>query len=259
MDARYPDKLHDELYSAVAFLSTTAGFMAFDVYDHETAGGRYRLALACAEEAGDFQQRAIILAQMARQAFWRNDFESTLTRIEMAQVRSDRFTPAARSMLSAVRSRALARLGRDQEARAAVGVADEMFGHITAIDASGPLYWYDAGEHAGETGHTLADLSHTPSQQEAIRRLTTAADLHGESFARARAFNMIRLARLHLAGSEPHEGAIIGADIVDRAASVHSRRIRDYLIDLRKTTRTHPKIAEAADLRDRINVALTSA
>ncbi|WP_147268069.1 XRE family transcriptional regulator [Spongiactinospora rosea] len=259
LDARCPDKLHDELYSAVAYLSGVAGFMAFDIYDHETASRQYRLALMCAEEAGDFQQRAIILASMARQALWRNDPDTTLTRIEMAQVRSDRLTPAARAMLSAVRSRALAQLSRDQEAIAAVGLADDLFADITAIDTSGPLHWYDAAEHAGETGHTLAELSHAPSREEGIRRLTTAAATHRDTSARARAFTLLLVARLHIAGADPHEGAAIGAEIVDRAASVRSHRIRDYLIDLRKTTRQHPKISEMADLRDRINVALTSA
>lgn len=125
LTARCPERLRGDLFGAVGDLAHVTGFMAFDAYAHDDALRMFRFALACAEHAEDWHLRAGILASMARQAFWLNDPDAALTYIELAQVRADRLVPAERAMLSAVRARALAKLGRVQDTVTAVGVGDE--------------------------------------------------------------------------------------------------------------------------------------
>ena len=51
----------------VGSFAETAGFMAVDDFAHEDARRIFRLALSCAEEAGDWHLRAQVLCSMAYQ------------------------------------------------------------------------------------------------------------------------------------------------------------------------------------------------
>jgi len=62
--------LRPEFYTAVCTLANTGAFMAFDACDSREAQRLYTFALRCAEEAGDWQRRAAVLVDMAREAWW---------------------------------------------------------------------------------------------------------------------------------------------------------------------------------------------
>lgn len=110
LDADCERAFRPELFAAVAVLAETAGFMAFDAGAHDEARRAFRFALGCAEQSPNWQMRASVLADMARQAVWLNDPDSALTFVELALARSDRLTATERAMLHTVRARALARL-----------------------------------------------------------------------------------------------------------------------------------------------------
>ncbi|RBQ14415.1 hypothetical protein DP939_40630 [Spongiactinospora rosea] len=250
--------LRADLFSAVAFLAGTSGFMAFDAYDNQSASRLYRLALACAEDAGDWNHRAIILAQLGRQAFWLEDPDSTLTYIEMAQVRADRLTPGIRAMLSGVRARALARLGRTEDAISAVGHADEQFGKVTTGDAPPGLYWFTAAQHLAETGHALVDLASPKSIVEGAGRITRAIDTHGD-VSRSRVLSQARLAMVHLSTGDTAAASTVGSAAVEEAESVRSHRVTILLALLRRSVEQHPARAEVAELHERVTMALPPA
>ncbi|MBY8854525.1 XRE family transcriptional regulator, partial [Saccharothrix sp. MB29] len=62
-------------------------------------------------------------------------------------------------MLHTARGRAFARLGRIEDTVAAVGVADEEFGRSRPVDDPPWMRYYDAAQHAGDTGHALWDIA----------------------------------------------------------------------------------------------------
>ncbi|MGH3951893.1 MAG: helix-turn-helix domain-containing protein, partial [Pseudonocardiaceae bacterium] len=125
LTATCPARLRPELLSALGCLAHTCGFMAFDAYAHDDARRIFRFALACAEEAGDWELRAKVLSSMARQAIWTGQPDKGLTLTEHALVRADRLTATERTMLYTAQARAQAKMGRVRETLIAVGIADE--------------------------------------------------------------------------------------------------------------------------------------
>ncbi|MFC0861657.1 hypothetical protein ACFHYQ_05025 [Sphaerimonospora cavernae] len=255
--ARCPARLHDDLYAAVGFLGHAAGFMAFDAYAHDDARRMFRLALACAEEAGDWHLRAKVMSSMARQAIWCGDPDTGLTLVEMALVRSDKLTPAERAMLLSARARALAKLGRHQDTLTTVGLADEAFTRIRPNEEAPWMRYYDAAQHAGDTGHALFDLSiRSRSPDEAARRLAAAVAGHAPAYVRSRAISGIKLATLTMATGDPDEAAAIGAHAVRDAGAIRSRRAADDLRELHRTAVPHQRRGSVAELRHSIKEAI---
>ncbi len=223
LNAHCSERVRADLFSAVGFLAHVTGFIAFDAYAHDDARRMFRFALYCAEESGDWHLRAKVLSSLARQAIWCGDPDAGLTFTELAMVRADRLTATERAMLHTGRSRALAKLGRVQDAAAAVGAADEEFSH--SRPANDPVYirYYDAAQHAGDTGHALWDVAvHGHFITEARHRLSMAVIGHGEEFARARAMSQIKLSSLVMVTGDPCEAALIGGQALDKASTIRS-------------------------------------
>jgi hypothetical protein len=253
LNARYSEHVRADLFSAVGYLAHVTGFMAFDGYAHDDARRMFQFALQCAEESGDWHLRAKVLSSMARQSIWCGDPDTGLTFTESAMVRADRLTATERAMLHTGRSRALAKLGRVQDAATAVGVADEEFSH--ARPANNPFYvrYYDAAQHAGDTGHALWDVAvHGHFITEARHRLSAAVTGHSEEFVRARVMSQIKLASLVMVTGDPCEAALIGGQALDAASAIRSRRAADDMRELRRFGEPHRRLTAVAELTHRI-------
>jgi hypothetical protein len=258
LNARCSERVRADLFSAVGVLARITGFMAFDACAHDDARRMFRFALQCAEEAGDWHLRALVLSCMARQAIWCGDPDAGLTFIELALVRADRLTATERVMLHTGRAQALAKLGRVQEAAVAVGVADEEFSHARPANDD-PMYvrYYVAARHAGETGHALWYVAvHGHFIVEARHRLSIAVTGHGDEFARARVVDQIKLASLVMVTGDPGEAAVIGGQALDAANTIRSRRVADLMRDLRRFGGPHERLTEVAELIHRIGSAV---
>lgn len=253
LEARCAEHNRDELFSTVGFLGHTAAWMAFDAFAHDDARRMLRLALSCAEEAGDSHLRAEVLSRMARQAMWCGDPDAGLTLAELGLVRADRLTPTERANLHVVRARALAQLHRVEEAVRAVGEADDNFSHRNPENDPVWMAYYDNAQLAGDTGHALYDLAlHGQFASEARRRLQAAVDGHSDTYVRSRAFSHLKLASLVMATGDPHEAAAIGHAAVDDAAHVRSQRANTFLRELNAVAATHREHDDIAHLRHRI-------
>ncbi len=252
-------ELRDELFRVVAALASVAGFAMFDAYEHTNARTTFTFGAACAEEAGDWNLRAEILSSMARQATWIGDPDRALTYIELARVRSDRLTHTERAVLSTVRARALARLGREQETLREISEADAAASRSNPAEDPPHVAYYDRAQHLGETGQALADLAvKVPrARTGAQRRLSAAVACHTDHFARARALSEIRLASLAMLDTtgDPHEAASVGHRALDAITTLHSPRVHDYLRELSAHAAAHSKIAEVSRLRHRIGLS----
>jgi hypothetical protein len=253
LDARCPERLRSELFSAVGALACTVGFNAFDFNDHDNARRLFRFALVCIEEAENWHLRVDVLKNLALQAHWLGDHDASLTYLDLAMVRSDRLTPAGRAVLHCGRARALAGLGRTPEVRAAVGTADEEFSRSDPANEPWNLRWYDTAQHHSATGEALATLAQQGRfTDDATTRLNTAVITRGNDGIRNRTLDQIRLATLIMTTGDPREAAAIGMQATETAATLRSGRITDTLRKLRQATTPHKAIPEVAELRQRL-------
>ncbi|WP_433662479.1 XRE family transcriptional regulator [Nocardia sp. CA-128927] len=253
LDANATPRDKAELRSAVGFLSHTAGFMAFDRYDHEDARAMFELAQGCAEECGDWNLRAKVLSSLARQSIWTGDLKDGLKSAEEAFDRSDRLTATERAMLHTTKARALAKLGRVQAALTEIGQADEEFAHCRPEIDPAWMKYYDLAQHSGDTGHALFDLAiggHFAS--EAQSRLTAAVNGHSDAYLRSRAISGIKLSSLVMAVGDPQEAASIATHALKDAKHLRSHRAADDLRDLHRLASQRIELPEVAQLTDRI-------
>ncbi|MGH3620704.1 MAG: XRE family transcriptional regulator [Sciscionella sp.] len=246
LGARCSEPVRAELFSSVGYLGQVAGFMAFDDYAHDDARRMFHFALSCAEDVEDWHLRATVLNFLAAQAIWCGDSDEALTFVELALVRAGRLTATERAMLHTTCAHALAKLGRVQEAMAAVGVADEEFSH--AHPEGDPMWMrghYDPARHCGGTGRALWHLGvHDEFVSEVRNRLEVAVAGHGEGFVRARARGQIKLASLVMATSDPYEAAALGGQALDAMGTLCSRRAADDLRELRRLGQPHQGLTE---------------
>lgn len=257
LDIPCPPRLRDELFSSVGHFAGVVAFMHVDAYAHGNADRMFRLALACAEEANDWHLRAEVLTKMARQAFWRGDPDAAVTRTEMALIRTDRLSLTQRAMLLAVRARALARLGKANEAICSVGEADDAFYDASPKDP-GHISWYTAAEHKGETGSALSDLIAHHFCVSRASVLLNSAIADNNTYARSRFLSEIRLASLEMATGDPRHAAEIGEHVIMATRTMRSRRFKDELRDLERLSASHARVPVVASLRRHISSVMTS-
>jgi hypothetical protein len=232
--------------------------MAFDAYAHQDARRMYRFALTCAEEVGDWHLRAKTLECMSEQATWCGDPDQALTFTELALVRSDRLTATERSMLHTDRARALAKLGRIQDALTAVGLADEELSHSRPANDPETMHYYNAAMHAGETGRTLWDIAvhHGQFPAEARHRLSTAVTGLGEGYVGSRLKDQIKITSLVMVTGDPDEAVMIGMRALDAVSTIRSHRMAEFLRELRHLSGAHRQHAGVAELIHRIGTAV---
>jgi hypothetical protein len=258
LDATCPAKLQANLMSAVGYLAHTCAFMAFDAYAHDDARRIFRFALGCAERAGDWHLRAKILSSIARQSIWTGQPDEGLTLTEHALVRADHLTATERAMLHTARARALAKMHRVRETLTAVGAADDHFSHSSPDNDPSFMAYYDAAQHAGDTGHALFDLATMlgHSRAEAHDRLATAVAGHTSHYARSRAISQIKLASLTMAAGDPTEAAYIGTAALNSTGAIRSRRAADDLRELNLYASRYSEVGDVVALRQHITTAV---
>ena len=258
LGAAASDAVRTELHSAVGFLVNIAGWGAFDAGLHDRARHYFQLALQCAEEAGDWGLRANILSDMARQAVYIGRPDDGLSYIELAQVRQDRQTAATRAMLSTVHARALAKVGRADEAYSAVGQAEDHFSHHdSAAESPAWITYFGAAELAGDSGHALTDIALSGHYIDAARqRLQTSLDSYKPAQARARAFALGKMALLELRVGDAGTGIMYANASLEAEKALKSRRAQDDLMSVYRALNQHGSVPGASSLRDRIGASL---
>lgn len=257
LEARADSGTRREMFEAVGNLAGVVAFSAFDIGDQKSAARCFRFALWCSEEGGSWALRAATLADMARQAVYVGDLDEALSLIEFAQVRADRLSATGRAMVSTVRARLLAMLGRHAEAVAEVDRADSHFVDHNPADDPPWLIYYDDAEHQGGTARALIPLAvATGEPGQAGERLAAAIRLHSDSYPRSRAFSRTRLATLTMTTSDPRDAVALGQRALAEAVTLHSRRMTDELRALDRACRRHSALAEVTELRHNLAVAL---
>ncbi|MEU6214950.1 helix-turn-helix transcriptional regulator [Streptomyces sp. NPDC047023] len=248
-----PEPLRPALFAAAARLGMVVGAADFDAQAHQDARRVFAFAAACAEEAGQWHLRAKVYSYRARQAVWLGDAESGLTYAELGLAHENRLTFTERAMLHIARARALAKAGDIQGALRAVGQADDAFTHARSSEDPPWMSYYDAAQHAGDTGHALYDLALLGYRPEvAAERLRAAVEGHTAAYPRSRVFSRTRLASLTMAAGDPAEASAMGLEALREVTKLHSGRAVDDVRQLARVAAAHRTIPEVTELRDRI-------
>ncbi len=250
LDARATQPgVRDDLHSAIGHLAQVLAWMVVDCGAHDVAQRYFQFAVHCAEQAQNHSLRAVVLSTMSRHQFLLGHYDDALSTIELAQVRADRLPAAEQSMLSVVRSRPLAKLGRRSDTLAAIGSAEDLF---AAYDPHQPVAWmefFDQAELAGDAGHSLADLALVGAAPEpALDQLGYAVASHSAGYNRARAFCHLKSAELWMQ-VDPAIGVQQGVEAVSAASSLRSGRVRGYMRDLHAAAKPYSKRSDVAELR----------
>lgn len=254
LEAPCPPSLRDRAFAAVAHLFMVGGFMAFDAYAHDDARRAFTFATDCAEEAGDWHLRAKIYSHRSRQAIWRGRPDDGLTYAELGLVRAERLSAPERAMLHTARARAYAKQGQRQATLAAVGDADDAFASESSVPAPRWMGYYDAAQHAGDTGHALWDLAVTDIHpaRPAVDRLSAAVEGHDDAYARSRAISGVKLASLLMHQREVERGISAADRALDDMGRVRSRRAEDDLRELHDIAGHVAPERDVTELRERI-------
>lgn len=240
-------------HEAVGNLSGVVAFSAFDIEDYRSADRCFKFALWCSDQGASWSLRANTLAEMARKSAYLGNIDEALSLIEFAQVRSDRVSATAQAMMSTIRARLLALLGRHREATSEVERADERFAERDPENDPPWLCYYDDAEHQGSTGRALIPVARdTHSIDLAAPRLEVAIRLHNAKYPRSRTFSRTRLAALMMAAGDPREALPIGRQALTDATSLRSKRIVSELHGLARAAERHARIHDVAELRNDI-------
>lgn len=249
LSARCPPGLRHQLHAAVVNLGITCGAVLFDRHEYYLADRLFAFAAESGEQAGDWHLRAKALSLRARQETWRGNPDAGLTYAQLGLVRGDRLTATERAMLHTAAARALASLGREQDALRSIGLADDSFGAAAPAEDPPWMSYYDQAQHLGDTGHALFDLAVRGGHgAAAATRLAAAVSGHGDAFPRSRAFSSLKLAELTVRTGDPREAAEIARSALADLSTVDSRRLERVVADLIRATAPHARITEITDL-----------
>lgn len=225
--------------SAVARLGRLAGFMSADAGQHDVARRVYLAALQIAATANDWPVRVNILAGMARQAIQIGDGRTALSLASLARAGEDDASATTQAMLHVVKARAYGLLREPDKALTAVSRAEDLFADRDPSADPPWLWYYDAAQLAGDTGHALWPLAMRGTIDIALcaDRLTRAVRLHDPADTRGRAFSLAKLATLQVRYRPDAEAYTVAAEAIDAVRGLRSGRARADLRTLGRTLR----------------------
>jgi hypothetical protein len=256
---RMSDAVGRELFSAVADLSSVAGWMTHDA-GRSPEGQRYLLlGLRAAAEAGDTALAAHLLNCLSRVAGHLGRTDDALEMIQLAQY-GTRKLPAGRlkAVLAALEARSLAITGDLSSFHRAAGAAAD--GLAAASGGSDPewVQWFDPAEYYATIGiaHLLAARHQPALVRTAITMIETAIPLRPSERARSRAFDHIGLARAHVLADQLDAADSAAATAIEIADGVASTRLADRMSELDAQLAALGNDPASQHIRDRIRVFL---
>lgn len=259
-------KVRARLQLATAELASMAGWLAYDIEDHNSARRLWTFALHTAQRAEDNPRSTdlmvVVLLDMAHQALHLRRPKDGLAFCRLAAATStSRRHPVSRitaGYVHTVTAWCWAALG---EREPTLGALDDSRAGYAAVssDTNPPWAWVvtDA-EIAAQYGHALYLLSvgHPEFAESAATQLTVAAHGHPVEHERSRAVVLPTLAVSHFLAGDIDSAVQVGRDAVAVVAALSSQRCYARLRDLDTVAARHQSAPEVGDLRSSIAVTL---
>jgi hypothetical protein len=263
LDAQATSGVRSRLLVATADLAAQAGYMSFDVTQHEAARRLWMIALNIARHAEDPRDNDVTvyaLYNMALQAVHLGRPDEALRLVHLGHAAVAGPHPVAATLsccLANIQAKVHAARGDTTDCDRALGKALEYF---AAIDPASRESWsvilLDEAGLSGYQGHihyTLALTGHDPrAAQRAVPLLRHAVDHFRPDCARARAFYLADLVGAHALAGDADTAVTLGHQAIDSITALHSPRAYDRLRVLNTVLEPRHSSAGVAELRDRI-------
>ncbi|MEU6585911.1 helix-turn-helix domain-containing protein [Nocardia sp. NPDC046763] len=267
-DAVCAPQVRGRLQVATAELASMAGWLAYDVEDHDTARRLWTYGLGTAQRADDHPRSSdlmvVILLDMAHQALHLHKPKDALAfaQLATATATSRRYpvSTITAGYISAVTAWCWAMLGEPDPTRRALTAARDQYSKAT-LDTTPPWAWFvtDA-EIAAQQGHSLHLLSLTRPEYAgpAIAQLSAAVGAHPDEHARSRAVVLPTLAVSYFQADDTDSAVRTGHDAVTAVTTLSSERCYARLRDLDAVAARHQRAAGVVELRADIATALAA-
>lgn len=226
---RYSPQTGTQLYGLAAALARFCGWAAFDAGREAAAQRFWHAALRAAAAAGDVDQGVYVLSNLALQAIYSGDGQTSVALLDVARRRVD---PAARTVLAmldcwAVRGHAL--LGDTRTAAGLLNRADDLWEGRRAGDDPTWVYWMPRPSSTAEAGTALMGIGDLAAAE---RHLADGLETLDASSTRDRNLYLVRLAEVRLRGGRLDEAADTARMAIDTAADIDSARVAARMDDL---------------------------
>jgi tetratricopeptide (TPR) repeat protein len=244
----YSDEVGRALFDATAELSRLAGWMAFDVGQHEAAQRYYIQALRLARAAADVPLGGYVLASMSLQATYRGFAEEGID-LAQAAVERNRGLATARTMgfFHLVAARAHARAGDESSCGSSLAASESWLERAREGDDD-PRWvdFFNEDRFAADAAECYRDLK-LPGQ---VRRFTEQALAKpSEGFIRSHSLRLVVSAVAELESGDLDAACAVGSQAMDVAERISSARSREYVKDLLLRLEPHrgePQVAALA-------------
>lgn len=233
----HPDA-DDGAYVAAAGLSEMAGWAAHDRGDDALALRHFGRALPLARTAGDEQLAAHIAASTSTIALHAGDSAAAVHWASTGLRHADRGAPLPNltARLHAVHGRALAAVGEQRGAEAALDEARGALGRPAQSERHPWLSGFDLAALATETTAALVDLQRYDAAAAHAER---AVALRDGGRVRSRALAQIGLATVHAARLDLDAAVAVGGESLAVGSSLSSVRVLQELDALRSALAPH--------------------
>ncbi len=200
------DDVRAPVLAGAAALVHRAGWMAYDMGQHEVAHRNYQKAYQLARAAGDEVRSAVILNSQAHGAITQRNGE------RVVELTSQALQHAQLAAVYARQARGYAILGQRKECLEALRRAEELLPDSDLIDESGL---------AAEKAYCLNDLGDTA---EALRQATRSIEMSRPGATRSAALKKITVAGIHAERGDLEHACELGSQAVTMLQGVSSQR-----------------------------------
>jgi transcriptional regulator with XRE-family HTH domain len=231
----YSDRVGRELFATAAMLTRRAGMMAYDAGSHGPARSHLHRALQLARHAGHRTLSAHVLTSMSHHALDLGHTEEAMQLLHAAR-QDAQDAPALLAKAAVMEARLHARLGDPAACEQALSLASRAFDR--SDPAHDPEWIANANEAylAGQFGNCYLDLGQ-PDRADPYLRSALAG--YRPEYVRRRAMATALLARCDLERGELEQACSAGAEAIDLAVRLKSRRALAGISDLQQRLEPH--------------------
>ncbi|MCX4098034.1 helix-turn-helix domain-containing protein [Nocardia sp. alder85J] len=268
--ASCPDDLRPRLLIATAELASMAGWLAYDVEDHDAARKLWTYALDAAHQGEDHPRSTdltvSVLLDMAHQSLHLDRPDEALKVTQLAQATAgNRKHPAAVSTdayVFAVLGWCRATQGEVEPTKRALGQSEDRYDDANSAPVPSWARCYRGvvsdAEITAQQGYAMHLLS--KSQPDfapvAVAKLGQAVSGYENAHARSRAVNLPPLASAQFRTGDVDTAVVTGYQAISAIGNVSSARCYARLRDLSKAAQPFAARSEVADLRADIRAAV---
>jgi transcriptional regulator with XRE-family HTH domain len=255
-------ELRPRLHVAIAELALMAGYMSFEVRQHESARRLWTIGLDVARRADDARGSDLavyLLYDLTLQAVHLGDPEEALRLAQLghaAAVGPHPVSAATMCCLVNAQARAHAIRGDAAACARALGRARE---HCDGLDPAATPRWVGHVSEAGMSGYqgtanyTLAVAKHdSHAASRAVQLLRDGVDHFGPAYARLRALYLPDLSGSHALSGDVSTAVEMGHQAIEAVSAVSSPRVHDRLRMLHTTLEPMRTSSGVSELRQRL-------